>query len=292
MDKARKKVATHIALINKKNEKLITKELDKILGLKRVDVKHIDTRKTLDIYDLRVHEETHHFSLCTRFILDLMSKLQNTHPYTKLSFVRKDVGELLCVQRRIEDTIEHINKLRDRGPRKKKLKTSPAIEQARDDLRILRERKAMLENAYDWSYISIHVYWENYINELQGTASTLEELMAKKDDFSGVQQLLKEINETNKKLVEEKLQIILKRRETSLTQINDEIEVILRKDTFNNYFSRQNFQNFCNEIRRKYSFIEIFHTHDQACVIRVWWKIYFQPHPTIEPEQKNRFSFR
>lgn len=323
MEKTKNKIFNRISFVNKKNEKYIKDELNKILNLKRIKIKEIDVRKQMDMYEVKLHDETHHFPLCTRFVLDLMIQLQSIHPYIKLSFIHKEPTEVTQEIERLQNIIKKQNlkfleknnneklieeqTLKIKKLKSQKRKKKGILLKERDKLESLIlsrnlfnisnngeqetlneniERKRILENEYNWNYISIHIYWEIFINDLQGTSSTYEELVAKKEDYSGVHTLLKDINEINHKFIEEKISEILNRQYTSLIQINDEIDMTLCKDTFNNYFSEQNFQQFCNEIRQKYPFIEIFHICENLVTIRVWWKIYYQPCPIIEPHNK------
>lgn len=213
--------------------------------------------------------------------------LQLTHSYVTISFVRTHLTEVSEIETKIEAQRARIKTLKS-GKRWRK----DSVAQANQYLQELLEQKARLTSEDDWNYISITVYWEDYLSELQGTTSTIEEFVAKKDDYGGVHSLLKEINESNKVIVEEALQSILSK--ATLTHTNNEVNIRLRSDTFNNYYSRQDFQTWCTDIRKQYPFVELFHSHDNVCVIRVWWKMYYLPAPVLETKDAlsgpSRFS--
>jgi len=59
--------------VNKKN---VYKELNKILNLKTVKLKNIDTRDQYSTYSVAINSETHHFPQCTKYLLDLMMDIQ------------------------------------------------------------------------------------------------------------------------------------------------------------------------------------------------------------------------
>lgn len=136
--------------------------------------------------------------------------------------------------------------------------------------------KLSLNSKNDWTILDMYLYWDEYLNELTSSNPTWQDLRTK-PDYSGVQELLLDINLKNEKIIEKHLNRLLKRKEKSMTSINDEIKVVLKKNTFNNFYSRQNFQEFCEQLRKKYKFIEIFHTEKNCVLIRVWWNIYFNP---------------
>lgn len=128
-------------------------------------------------------------------------------------------------------------------------------------------------NLVDYTVLELFLYWEDYVNELTESKPSLEELR-KKPDYSGVQDLLKKINDANEEIIKRSLRKVLKRKQTSLTYISDEVDVILKKNTFNNIYSRQNFNEMCKTLRKEFPFIEIFHDEKNIVVLRVWWKLY------------------
>lgn len=148
------------------------------------------------------------------------------------------------------------------------------------------------EDESDWNAVAMHLYWEEYLRELSGTTSSWGDLMAKQD-YSGVHDLLRTTNDKNEGKMKEKLQVLLKKPKTSMVALNDQVAVLLCKNTFHNHFTRMNFQQYAAELQDKYPFIEIFHRNGRTAVIRVWWKLYFQPESpeelTQRPVKKRKF---
>lgn len=144
----------------------------------------------------------------------------------------------------------------------------------------------------DWNSITMYLYWEEYLRELSGTTSTWGDLMVKQD-YSGVHDLLREINDKNEKKLKATLDVLLHKRKTSMVALNDQLGVLLCKNTFRNHFTRSNFQLYASDMQDKYPFIEIFHRDGRTAVIRVWWKLYFQPESPQElverPVKKRKF---
>lgn len=260
IEKARKLAQRHIADINAANDRSIRQRIDAILNFKEQKLKHVNTNVTYSAYTVHLHGETHHFAHTVKHVLDEMMRIQNTHPYVKLWF-RKD-ADLKCVD------------VRENRKQKAKRKLTRAIK----------------PTTASWCTLNVYVYWDEYMNELNGTRNDMSTLLGRYD-YNGVQDLLKKINEHNDTKIRTKLDTLLKDKKSALCETNDSTSVLLHKNTFKNAYSRQAFLQLCNDIRSKMPFVEIYNVVGRRVWIRVWWKIYFHP-PDAETTHASKQTIR
>jgi len=260
MDRAKKKIVKNIKRIDESNYKLITRKFDQIFGLKKIKIKNIDSRKNYTTYIIHLHVQTHHYTQCTKYVLDLINNFQLKYKFMNLCFVKSTN----LIQNEVQNEIQLQRKSKSKNERERERESDNQKES---------DYFNYFKNKDRWIGLRMNLYWNEFIDELTSNEPSFDIFMSK-PDYSGVKGLLFNINEKNERRINEKLEILLKRKRTSLVDINDEIRVVLTKDTFNNYYSRQNFQNGCSLLRRKYPFIEIFHVERNIAIIRVWWKIY------------------